>query len=44
MVACAPARSLRVTRIAAIVMISAITMIPADTTKPREKPTDSAWS
>ena len=44
MVACAPARSLRVTRITTIVTISASTMIPADTSKPRENPTDSAWS
>ena len=42
MVACAPARSWRVTRTSTSVRISASTMIPADTTKPREKPTASA--
>jgi hypothetical protein len=41
-VAWAPARSARVTRMAASVTISAMSMIPADTTNPRENPTDSA--
>ena len=37
-----PARSSRVTRTMVIVTISASSMIPADTTNPRENPTDSA--
>src|SRR5258708_19351904 len=40
----APARSARLTRTAAIVMMRAISMIPADTSNPRPKPTDSPWS
>jgi hypothetical protein len=43
-VAWAPARSARLTRMAAIVMMRAISMIPADTSNPRAKPADSAWS
>lgn len=35
-----PARSLRLTRIATIVMISASTAIPAETSYPFEKPTE----
>jgi len=41
-VAWAPARSARLTRMAASVTISAMSMIPADTSNPRENPTDSA--
>jgi hypothetical protein len=37
-----PARSSRLIRIMAIVMISASSMMPADTSNPREKPTASA--
>ncbi|MCW2893340.1 MAG: hypothetical protein JWO75_2829 [Actinomycetia bacterium] len=40
----APARSARLTRMAVIVMMRAASMIPADTSNPRPKPTDSAWS
>jgi hypothetical protein len=40
----APARSARLTRTAAMVTMRAISMIPADTSNPRPKPTDSAWS
>ena len=40
----APARSARLTRMAAIVTNRAMSMIPADTSNPRENPTDSAWS
>ncbi len=40
---CAPARSARVTRMAASTTIRAITMIPAETSNPRENPTASAW-
>ena len=40
----APARSARLTRMAAIVTNKAMSMIPADTSNPRENPTDNAWS